>query len=173
MKAFIIFFCFVMYLQSAVSKYYLVKTKDSGSPRRGGGGGYGGRRGSGYNYDKPANMDGNDYSNDHQGEVINESVTWHTDPTPAPEAGRLPGGGTANHDHEIAMPQNPQHDHNGEVISESVTWPTDPTPAPEAGRLPGGGTGNHDHEITTEHTTDTTLSPEAIAFLTRLNRKRH
>merc|ERR1711887_194130 len=127
MKAFIIFFCFVMYLQSAVSKYYLVKTKDSGSPRRGGGGGYGGRRGSGYNYDKPANIDGNDYSNDHQGEVITESVTWHTDPTPAPEAGRLPGGGT----------------------------------------------GNHDHEITTEHTTDTTLSPEAIAFLTRLNRKRH
>merc|ERR1711887_407772 len=77
MKAFIIFFCFVMYLQSAVSKYYLVKTKDSASPRRGGGGGYGGRRGSGYNYDNPTNINGNDYSNDYQGEDY-------------PDVGRLP-----------------------------------------------------------------------------------
>merc|ERR1712002_124682 len=76
MKAFIIFFCFVMY-QSAVSKHYLVKTKDSGSPWQGRGGGYGGRRGSGYNYNKPANIAGNDYSNDYQGEDY-------------PDVGRLP-----------------------------------------------------------------------------------
>jgi len=96
---------------------------------------------------------------DHNGEVISESVTWPTNPTPAnSNAGRLPGGGTANHDHEITM------------LPDTTLSPNSPQ-SPEPGRLPGGGTANHDHEITMPPTT--TLSPEAIAFFSRCCRKRH
>ena len=66
---------------------------DSASPRRGGGGGYGGRRGSGYNYNKPANIAGNDYSNDYQGED-------YPDVGRLPDTPLLPGG-------DSLLPTNP------------------------------------------------------------------
>jgi len=101
--------------QSAVSKHYLVKTKDSGSPWQGRGGGYGGRRGSGYNYNKPANIAGNDYSNDYQGED-------YPDVGRLPDTPLLPGG-------DSLLPP--------EVLNQEESLPTNPPPAnPDAGRLP-------------------------------------